>query len=401
MEGRGVKPMRRALIAGAGIGGLTSALALSKVPFDVTIFERAPALEEFGAGLQLTPNATRILARLGVLEPIRALATAPREIRLVRGRDETQLSRLDLTCAERRWGAPYLVIHRADLQCALARAAAERANIELKLGIEVAGVGEQDGEVALGLKRGLLSLRETGDLAIGADGVRSRLRERLNFGPGDGPKFSGRVAFRATLPTGALPARTAEPVVTLRLGPRAHLVQYPLRDASVINLVAVIESNWRDAKGDHAWDGAADRDALAQAFSGWSREARALIDAAPVWRAWPLFHRDPVASYAAGRVALVGDAAHPMVPFLAQGAGQAIEDAGALARRLGESADIPSALAAYSRDRAPRAGRVQREALAQARIYHMSGPLAFARDLTMRTMGPERLLARYDWLYAA
>jgi salicylate hydroxylase len=189
--------------------------------------------------------------------------------------------------------------------------------------------------------------------------------------------------------------------VTLRLGPRAHLVQYPLRGATMLNLVAVIDSGWRDEKSDHPWDGAADGPTLERAFADWSRETRALIGAAPEWRAWPLFHRPPIARFARGRVALLGDAAHPMVPFLAQGAAQAIEDASALARRLGETERVEAALAAYSRDRVARASRVQREALAQGRIYHMSGPLGLARDLAMRTLGPERLLARYDWLYAA
>ena len=174
-----------------------------------------------------------------------------------------------------------------------------------------------------------------------------------------------------------------------------------LRSATMLNLVAVIDAGWRNDKGGHPWDGAADRPTLERAFADWSRETRALIDAAQDWRAWPLFHRPPIARFARGRVALLGDAAHPMVPFLAQGAAQAIEDAGALARRLGETEQVEAALAAYSRDRVARASRVQREALAQGRIYHMSGPLGLARDLAMRTLGPERLLARYDWLYAA
>ena len=227
--------------------------------------------------------------------------------------------------------------------------------------------------------------------------MRSKTRERVGAGASDALLFSGRVAFRATLPASARLA----PEVTLRLGRRAHLVQYPLREASVINLVAVIEAGWRGEPPAQPWDGEADRPALERAFADWSREARALIDAPANWRAWPLYTREPLSSFSTGRVALLGDAAHPMVPFLAQGAAQAIEDAGSLARRLSETGDAPAALAAYSRDRAARATRVQREAMAQARIYHMSGPMAFARDLTMRAMGPERLLARYDWLYAA
>lgn len=391
----------RALIAGAGVGGLTAALALSEAGFESVLFERTSELAEFGAGLQLTPNATRILARLGVLDFIRPLATEPQAIRLLRGRDDEELAHLPIADAPTRWGAPYLVIHRADLQRALAVAALERPGVELRLGFEVAGVSDSAEGVTLGLKRGLLSLAEAGAFAIGADGVRSKLRERIGMGGAESLRFSGRVAFRALVPAEKLPSAWSTPQVTLRLGRSAHLVAYPLRGGSVVNFVAVIESGWRGERGDDPWDGIADRPALERAFSEWTRETRQALSAAREWRAWPLFHRDPLPAYTEGHVALLGDAAHPMVPFLAQGAGQAIEDAGALAAQLKGAADIPAALRAYSAGRAPRAGRVQREAIAQARVYHMSGAAAFARDLVMRTLGPERLLARYNWLYAA
>jgi salicylate hydroxylase len=393
--------MARALIAGAGVAGLAAALALAKSGFQASVFERAPALEEFGAGLQLSPNATRVLAALGALDSIARLATAPRAIRILRGRDEAELAALDLSDAPARWGAPYLVIHRADLQAALAALCRAEDAIELKLGAEVVGYGADANKVQATLRRGLVSTTATGDLLIGADGLRSKVREKLGLGEADEPAFSGRVAFRATLPARALPRAASGAVVTLRLGARAHLVQYPLRQGAHVNLVAVIESGWRGQPSDHPWDGEADRPALARAFAGWSKPARALIEAPDNWRAWPLYTRPPLPAYAAGRVALAGDAAHPMVPFLAQGAAQAIEDAGALARALRSRADVAEALSAYSAERAPRAGRVQREALAQTRIYHLAGPLALARDIGMRALGPDRLLNRYAWLYGA
>ncbi len=392
---------RRALIAGAGIGGLAAALALARADFKVEIFERAPVLQEFGAGLQLTPNATRVLQRLGVLDAVRGLATAPRAIRILRGSDDAELARLPIEDAERRWGAPYLVIHRADLQRALAEAATRLPNVALHLGTEVAGIDADGDGVSIGLKRGLVTTREAGDVLIGADGLRSLARERIGLGAAGAALFSGRVAFRATVASQSVAARWSASEVTLRLGAKAHLVHYPLREGSVVNLVAAIESTWRGEKGDHPWDGVADRPALDRAFRDWSKEARALIGAADNWRAWPLFVRPPIARFSLGAIALLGDAAHPMTPFLAQGAAQAIEDADALARRLAASADVAKALAAYSGDRVARATRVQRDALAQGRIYHMSGPLALARDLTMRALGAERLLKRYDWLYAA
>ncbi|MGD0641032.1 MAG: FAD-dependent monooxygenase, partial [Roseiarcus sp.] len=258
-----------------------------------------------------------------------------------------------------------------------------------------------DTGVSISLKRGLATSSEAGDVLIGADGLRSMVRERIGLGAADAPFFSGRVAFRATVESDKVAARWSASEVTLRLGAKAHLVQYPLRGGSIVNLVAAIESTWRGQESDHPWDGVADRPALDRAFRDWSDEARGLIAAATNWRAWPLYLRPPIAHFSLGPVALLGDAAHPMTPFLAQGAAQAIEDADALARRLVESTDVSDALAAYSSDRVARATRVQRDALTQGRIYHMSGPMALARDLTMRALGPELLLERYHWLYAA
>ena len=391
----------RALIVGAGIGGLTAAIALSRGGFETAVFERAAVLEEFGAGLQLTPNATRILERLDALATVRRHALAPRAIRILRGRDDAPLARLPLESAQARWGAPYLVLHRADLQRALVEAVARAPAATLTLGAEVGGLAADEAGVALGVRCGAIGLRERGDVAIGADGLRSIVRERLGLGDRDAAAFSGRVAFRAQIEGDLVADRWREPEVTLRLGPRAHLVHYPLRDGAVVNVVAVIESGWRREKGDHPWDGAGDRASLLRAFAGWSRDVRALLGAAPEWRAWPLYDRPPAATLAAGRVALLGDAAHPMLPFLAQGASQAIEDAGALAASLAAIPAPAEALAAYSQRRAARVARVQAEARAQARLYHMAGLPALARDLGMRALGAERLLRRYDWLYAA
>jgi salicylate hydroxylase len=392
---------RRALVVGAGIGGLAAALALARQGFGVDVFERAPALQEFGAGLQLTPNATRALERLGALAAARQVATAPRAVRVLRGADGRELARLPVESAERRWGAPYLAIHRVDLHRILAEAAAATGQVAMRFGAEVAGVASEPEAASVGVKSGAVSLSESGETIVGADGLRSLVRARLGRGESDAPRFSYRVAFRATVEAEWVAPRWRSDEVTLRLGPRAHLVHYPLRGGSLINLVAVIESNWRSAAGDDPWDGDADREALDRAFRDWSHDARDLIAAPKRWRAWPLMLRPPLDRFAFGRIALIGDAAHPMTPFLAQGAGQTIEDADALARRLGETSDVEAALVAYSADRVARANRVQREAKMQGRIYHLSGPFALARDLAMRALGPEGVLKRLDWLYAA
>jgi salicylate hydroxylase len=389
---------RRALIAGAGIGGLTAAIALARVGFDVAIFERAERLEEIGAGLQLTPNATRILDKLGLLERVAQRAIAPRAIRIFRGRDGDEIVRLPLRARE-RWGGPYLVLLRADLQSALVERIAAEPGIKLNLGLEVAGCGQDDASASLGFARNAIRMAESGDVLIGADGLKSVIRERLGFGGREAARLSGRVAFRTTIAASEAPGWCAEPDVSLHLGARAHLVHYPAGDAR-INIVAVVESRWRERRGEDPWDGEADRGALEAAFARWSKEARALIAAPVSWRAWPLRQREPLRELAIGRIALLGDAAHPMLPFLAQGAGQAIEDAGALAESLASAAEITQALATYSGRRAPRVARLQRESEAQARLYHLAGPIALARDLAMRAMGPERLLGRYDWIYS-
>ena len=389
---------RRAIVAGAGVGGLATALALYAAGFDVSIHERSAALEEFGAGLQLTPNATRALARLGALDEVREVAGIPDAVCTLRGSDDALLLLLSLEDAERRWGAPYLALHRADLQAALARVVGRRDGICLSMGSAVTRIAIGDEKVVVGLSKGV---EDEADLLIGADGLRSRVREMLATAREGGPEFTGRVAFRATIPSNLVDPRWTEPRVVLRLGPNAHLVHYPLRKASIVNVVAVIEDSWRGAEIEHPWDGVADRPALDRAFTRWSESTRELLAAATNWRAWPLYGRPALGSFSLGRVALVGDAAHPMVPFLAQGAAQSIEDASALGVALASTNDTAQALSAYSRARVPRATRVQAEALRQGQIYHLKGAMAAARDVTMRLLGPQRLSARYDWLYGA
>ncbi len=374
---------------------------MSQAGFRISIYERTDKLEEFGAGLQITPNATRVLARFGVLARVRERSSKPTGLLVLRGSDNARLMRLPLDDAVRHWGAEYLIIHRADLQTALIEAISGQPGIELSLGTTVIGVGTDRDTISVDLQRGGRAAHDKADLLIGADGLRSQVRNGLGFGRPDQADFTGRVAYRALINAQETDSRWARSEIVLRLGPEAHLVHYPLRHGSTINLVATICSQLRAGGADEQFNGAADLPTLERAFAGWSKEARALTSAPVEWRAWPLYCRPPIPSFSLGRAALVGDAAHPMVPFLAQGAAQAIEDAGVLGRAVAQTHDIPAALAAYSRDRVERAARVQREALRQGRIYHLGGALAFARDMAMRMLGPRRLGEHYDWLYGA
>lgn len=225
-------------------------MALSSAGLDVTIYERSDSLEEFGAGLQLTPNATRVLSRLGALQAVRAAATSSSAICVVRGSDDHVLTRMPLENAEHRWGAPYLTIHRADLQRTLAEAVFRQRNVELKLGSTVLEAANHGDRVVVGLECGLATSQDFADLLIAADGLRSRLRERSRLRHADELLFTGWIAFRTAVNSNLVDPRWRGDEVCLRIGPNAHLVHYPLRAKSVLNIVAVIKSVWRGTTDD-------------------------------------------------------------------------------------------------------------------------------------------------------
>jgi salicylate hydroxylase len=386
-----------AVITGAGIGGLCTALCLARAGWRVSLYEKAKTLEESGAGLQLSPNACTVLRGLGVIERLTPFALAPDAIRICRARDAATLALMPLKDAETRWGAPYLVVHRADLQRALLEAVALEDGIGLQTGAAVTGFASGNDGVAVVFEQGTIRLQTAGDCLIGADGLRSFVRQRLNP---DDLKFSGRTAWRAVVEATLVPAAMRRTETTLWLGRKAHLVHYPLRQGTIINAVAIVDEDFRPATNDF-WSSPGEPEFLEARFSQWDKTARDLLRAAPEWRKWPLADRKPAARLVFGRVALLGDAAHPMLPFLAQGAAQAIEDAGVLGVVLGRGQDVEASLRAYQETRLPRAARVQKESRRQATIYHLGGPAAFLRDAAMRTLGGENMLARYDWLYNA
>ncbi|WP_024510671.1 FAD-dependent monooxygenase [Bradyrhizobium sp. ARR65] len=392
---------RTIFIAGAGIGGLTAALSLANKGFRVVVLEKTERLEEVGAGLQLSPNASRILIDLGLKDRLGRRAVMPEAISIMSVRAGGELLRVPLgKAACERAGAPYWVIHRADLQSALADAVTDHPDIELKLGCQFEDLAAHAKGLTVVHRSGNDRRQDVGLALVGADGVWSAVRNHLF--PDAQPRFSGLIAWRGTLDANQLPREYTAPRVQLWMGPKAHLVAYPISAGRQINLVAVVPGSWNRP----GWSTPGDERELRSAFeaSGWTGPVRMLIGAVDGWRKWALFTMPEGCDWHQGAVALLGDAVHGMLPFAAQGAGMAIEDAAVLAKTLSEgpsetSAQVAAAFKRYGRLRRARVARVQRLAIKQGRIYHLAGPIALARDLTIKAMGPERMLARQNWIY--
>lgn len=385
---------RELLVAGGGIAGLAAAKAARQAGWEARLFEQAPAFSEIGAGLQLGPNATRVLREWGVLDDPSLRPFTPSRLRVRDAGNGRELGGLSLADAQARYGSPYLTVHRADLHAALLRAAMD-AEVRLHAGERIAGV-QVDGE-AVQARTGAGLQVEADALAV-ADGVWSELRQQL-LRDGAAPA-TGHVAFRALLPMSGLPPELRSDDVQAWLGPRMHLVRYPVRGGEALNVVAFVEGR---AEG-HDWDQAAPVGRLHVAAGSLCGELRALLDAVPQWRSWPVHDRAPMRGpqeMALGRAALLGDAAHPMRPYLAQGAGMAIEDAAELQRVLaacdGRVIDVPTALRRYALNRWERCARVQQRSRRNGVIFHATGLLRLGRDLAMRA-GGEALLD-LPWLY--
>jgi len=392
---------RTIIVAGAGIGGLTAALALAAQGFRVVVLEKAERLEETGAGLQLSPNASRVLIELGLQPRLAAQAVTPDAISIMSARAGREIARLPLgEAAAVRAGAPYWVVHRADLQAALQAQVNDNPDIELRLGCQFEDAVTHAKGLTVVQRRGLTRHSELALALIGADGIWSTVRHHLF--PHVQPQFAGLIAWRGTLDAVQLPREYTSRRVQLWMGPKAHLVAYPISGARKINVVAIVPGTWNRP----GWSAPGKPNEIKDAFasSRWPGPARMLIGAVDEWRKWALFTVPDSGEWTDGAIALLGDAAHAMLPFAAQGAAMAIEDTAVLARCLGQGAGenragIPAALKHYARLRRPRVARVQRAAQQAGRIYHLTGPAAYARDLVIKAMGPRRMLARQDWIY--
>lgn len=384
------------VIIGAGIAGLTLSLCLARAGVRVTLLERTSALQEVGAGLQLSPNATNILFNLGLGSALDATGLRPESIVI---RDATTGGTLiSMPLGEAmvtRYGAPYIVIHRADLQTVLREAVENEPRVRMHLGIEVDDVRQTAEGVEVDVIEHGVKATVRGAVLVGADGVHSMVRQKVM---GGGPAvYSGRTAWRATIAADDWPdaERYAEET-SLWLGPKAHLVSYSIDAGRAVNIVAVIDDDWRD----EGWDVPGEKAQIEAAFAAWPKPARDLIALPTAWRKWALCGAPGGTAWVDRRVVLIGDAVHAMLPFVAQGAAIAIEDARMLAMALAHGeAPVTERLDLYAELRRPRADRVVAMARRNGVIYHLSGLPARARNLVMRLMGPHQLMRAMDWIY--
>lgn len=381
------------VVAGAGIGGLTAALALAAAGFRVVIAERTEELSEVGAGLQIGPNAGRVLARLGLDRAMAQAALEPRAIDILNGVTGRRLTSVPDSAFRRRYGFPYRIIHRADLQSVLAAAVKRVPAIRLQLGTTAEGAKPQSDSLLVRLKRRDGAEVVQAAALIGADGVWSTQRQTI---PGSvSPKPIGRTAWRALIPADMAAGFVDMKRVGLWLGPDAHLVHYPVAQGAAVNLVAVVEEAWEKP----GWNVHGEAAEINQRFTGWCGAARRLIGAPFSWQKYALAPLDPTGPWVDGRTALLGDAAHAMVPFLAQGAAMAIEDAAVLAASLYGASDVPAALRAYHAARKDRVTRLWQAALRTGETYHYGAAMGTMRNAALTIGGARLVLGQTDWIY--
>lgn len=392
---------RPIIIAGAGIAGLTAAIAFAMRGYQVRVLERTEQLQAVGAGIQLSPNATHILKGLGVLDFLLPNAVQPPAVLLRDAASLKLLARVPLgEMAESRWGAPYLTVHRADLQDALLQRVKQIPNVELTTGVRVIECVDQSDGIAVTVESGVNTVDENASLLVGADGVWSTVR---SLGNGNATAaFTGELAWRATIETDspagkAFAAIASTECVTTFLNPKFHLVAYPIRGGRAINLVAFTKGE----RIGETWSGQADMDLLRTATRLATASLTAVIELAGPWTIWPVHTVDQRPAWTSEAMALIGDAAHAMTPFAAQGAAIAIEDAATLAQMVANAPTdgLAAALAGWERFRRPRIARVTSRGALNKLAWNAGGPVALARNLVLSLRPPERLAADLDWLY--
>jgi salicylate hydroxylase len=389
------------LIVGGGIGGLSAALACAQKGAHTRLIERANAFSEVGAGIQMGPNVTRTLFAWGLEKSLREVVFTPKRLQV---RDTQSGAALGVLRLGQRsldvYGAPYFSVHRADLHQVLLQKIVASGAAELNLNCQIDLIQEQGDHVALsgqGLPAGLAESLTT-EALVGADGLWSTTRQYVL--PQTPPREAGLLAYRALIPTQDLPEKLRTEDVNVWMGPKVHAVLYPVRRGEFLNVVVIVQGRASEPLED--WDQAAHRHDLNLAMGTLHADLIGVLDAVGNWRLWPLCDRPPLTGpqeMAKGRIALLGDAAHPMRPFMAQGAGMAMEDAAELATcwsRL--DLPLPERWLLYAKARWARNARVQQKSIRNGRIFHMSGPLKWSRDMAMKVMGES--LIDVPWLYA-
>jgi len=388
-----MSPRPHILISGAGIGGLTAALALLSRGYRVSVLEQASELAEIGAGLQISANGAHALFSLGLKPALEKVWCEPvgKEIRLWSTGETWKL--FDLGAVSRqRYGAPYFMIHRGDLHRILLDAVTALAPDAITVNTRVTGFEQDDAGVTVIAEDGA---RFRGDALIGADGVHSRVRNSL-FGQMPA-HFTGLMIWRGLIPMERLPERLHRPVGTNWVGPGGHVVHYPVRAGALMNVGGAIERDWRV----ESWTERGTTEEALNDFRGWNEDVHTLIRNIEVPYKWALLGREPLERWTVGRVSLLGDAAHPTLPMMAQGANMALEDAIVLARCLDKHAEVPAALQAYESARIERTARLVRAANDNATRFHNPalGNAEGAARYVDTEWQEEKVKQRYDWVF--
>jgi salicylate hydroxylase len=385
---------KKILIAGAGIGGVVTALALLQRGFNVALYEQASNLQEIGAGVQISSNGSRVLLELGLGPMMEAIAAVPvgKQVRLFSTGRAWKMYDVGAV-SQAKFGAPYWMVHRGDFHAVLLAALRERAPEALHLGSRCIGFDQDQDGVTVLLENGE---RAHGDALIGADGVHSAIRAAL-FGEG-AAKFTGLICWRGVIAMERLPERLRATSGENWMGPHGHVVTYPLRRGEILNFVSAIErSDWLV----ESWSERGSKQELRNDFAAWHPDVHRIIDEIDVPYKWALLGREPLEHWSVGRVTLLGDSCHPTLPFMAQGANMAIEDGMVLARALAVADGIPEALRRYEKARIDRTSRIVRGAAENTGRFHnplLADP-AIAEDIIDRDFQAAKVSQRYDWLF--
>ena len=378
-------------IAGAGIAGLATACALAPAGHAITIYEQAEKIEEVGAGLQIGPNAVRALKQLKVWNTLEPATVAPGHIAIRNGNTGRMLSNPKLgESFERHYGDAYRVAHRADLLAALLKVADSYSNVTIRTATTISGFTQDDRSVTLSFDN---RQQDTCDALIGADGIRSTVRAGMLSNAT--PRFTGHVIYRALLSTVDVPSCIDQSAVGLWLGPGGHVVHYPVSGGRSLNLVCAVDGTWQD----DGWSCLAPPQEVLDNVPGHAADLRELLATPSSWLKWAGADLEPMTNWSDGNVALIGDAAHASLPFLAQGAAMALEDAVVLANCVEQELDLPSAFTSYARIRHPRTARQTLTARQMGRVYHLPQGSAFFRNAALQFLPAGLPTSRLSWLY--